>query len=465
MQGMLSNLPPGMAGFVLADQQRGQKTAQNIQSLGLLSQLQNADLERQLTPLKVEQLKLAVQKAKQNADLMTQLSGGILGGPSTPGAVGATSAGGTPTAGGRSMLNAPGMVQAMLLSGDAGMSKYAQAFLDQNKPLAAREGAPVINPATGEVVFFAPKLESGMVPNYTGGQLTGVTNAPGYIPSMTERARAQEGVKAQHDLVTVPPTSPNAPPTFRSRAQVLQDAGAAPAPTPVTTTAPTDAEALRIVQEASRNGGHATVTVPSANAPTAPIPSSAVLGNAAGISPAQEADVKATAAFKLKTAEDYSKLYGELNNSSMRLPPKIAKFERVGQLLGELEGGKLSPAGFELARLGNSLGLKLDPNLSNKEAAAALSNEIALELRGTGEGGGMPGALSDADREFLKSMTPQMASTAEGRKQIIQSRTSVWRREIDVAGMARKYVKKYGRLDEDFFSQLSEWSSRNPIFK
>jgi hypothetical protein len=465
MQGMLSNLPPGMAGFVLADQQRGQKTAQNIQSLGMLSQLQNADLERQLLPLKMKQLQAQVAEAETMGGILRrymEARGGQAGVPA-----GGTQVGMTPGTPGQPAGNAfalpPDVELALLHPRLAGLGKVqAEAYKPTDKvreavALGMVPGSPQFN------AFIGTQFNQGGA--WQTSPQGGVNLAPGYAQGMGEVKRAEEGAKAGFDLVTVPPTSPNAPPTFRSRAQVLQGAGAAPVPPPVTTTAPTDAEALRIVQEASRNGGHATVTVPGANAPTAPIPSSAVIGNAAGISPAQEADVKATAAFKLKTAEDYSKLYGELNNSSMRLPPKIAKFERVGQLLGELEGGKLSPAGFELARLGNSLGLKLDPNLSNKEAAAALSNEIALELRGTGEGGGMPGALSDADREFLKSMTPQMASTAEGRKQIIQSRTSVWRREIDVAGMARKYVKKYGRLDEDFFSQLSEWSSRNPIFK
>ena len=77
----------------------------------------------------------------------------------------------------------------------------------------------------------------------------------------------------------------------------------------------------------------------------------------------------------------------------------------------------------------------------------------------------MPGAMSDADREFLKSMTPQMSQTAEGRKSIIESRVKVMERENRVAQMARAYRQKYGKLDESFFSQLQEWSNKNHIFQ
>jgi hypothetical protein len=158
-------------------------------------------------------------------------------------------------------------------------------------------------------------------------------------------------------------------------------------------------------------------------------------------------------------------MFTSYQSASLSNPAKMAKMERIGTLLGDFEGGKLSKAGFELARAGNSLGVKIDPKLSNKEAAEALTNEVALELRSTGEGKGMPGAMSDADREFLKNMTPQMASTAEGRKLIIESRIKVMERENKVAEMMRAYRKKYSVIDEDFFTQLSGWSERNPIFK
>lgn len=463
-------LPPGLNGFALARDQQSKDQMQQLQSLGLLSGLQSHALEQQLMPLKLQQLQLAVNRAQANNDLFHQVTSGMLGGGgSSP--LGALSAGAEqgdvgPTATNAArigqpapnsgMLNAPALIQAMLLSGDAGMGKYGQSYLEQNKPVATREGAPVVNPNTGQVMFFAPKLEPGMVPTFNGNQLTGVSNAPGYISSMNERNTAQERTKAGFDLVTTPPLSPTSPPTRGSRLQALEGAGAVP----VRGTAPTDAEAIRRVQEADVQGQPASVDV----RPMA-IPAERVLGNAAGMSPAVEGDTNAANEFKKKAADSYAKMYSEMNNASMKNPAKIAKFERIGSLLGDYEGGKLSNAGFELARTGNSLGITIDKNLPNKEAAEALSKEVALDLRSTAEGNGMPGSLSDADREFLRSMTPQMASTAQGRKQIIESRTALMRREMEVSDMARKYVKKYGSLNEDFFSQLQAWSNGRPMFK
>lgn len=167
----------------------------------------------------------------------------------------------------------------------------------------------------------------------------------------------------------------------------------------------------------------------------------------------------------MEISKNYGQIYNQAQNAAMQNPAKVAKLQRIGTLLGDFEGGKLSATGLEVARTANSLGIKLDPKLSNKEASEALTNEVALELRSTGSGAGMPGAMSDADREFLKGMTPQMAQTAEGRRTIIESRVKVLERENQVSKMARQYKQKYGTLNEDFFNQLSGWSERNPIFK
>lgn len=200
-------------------------------------------------------------------------------------------------------------------------------------------------------------------------------------------------------------------------------------------------------------------------APTSAPGGSGMGGQAAGLSAAQQADAAANAEQQKDVAKNYAKIYNDLQNASMQNPAKIAKVQRIGTLLGDFEGGKLSQTGLELSRLGNSLGIRLDEKLPNKEAATALTNEVALELRSTASGNGMPGAMSDADREFLKQMTPQMSQTAEGRKTIIDAKVKLMDRENQVAQMARQYRKKYGRLDEDFFSQLQEWSNRNQIFK
>jgi hypothetical protein len=289
------------------------------------------------------------------------------------------------------------------------------------------DGKPVAGGAGINQQGFGYQTQVG--PNgISVGPLAGAASLYGQQQDITNESGAR------YDLRTVPATGPNTPPRFASRLELLGGSRTAPA-------------------------------VPAAPG-VAPKPGAAVApSNAAGMSPAQEEALANSRTQNTKIAENYGKIYNDLQNASMANPSKIAKTKRIGTLLGDFEGGKFSVTGLDIARAANSAGFKLDSKLSNKEAAESLTNEVALELRSTADGGGMPGAMSDADRQFLRNMTPQMAQSADGRKTIIESRVKVMERENQVADMARKYKRKYNKLDEDFFTQLQEWSNRNPLFK
>lgn len=249
-------------------------------------------------------------------------------------------------------------------------------------------------------------VETAIGPN---GRI-GMGPLPGSEQTYGLQQRIGEAAKAQYDLQRIPATSPTSQPTFDSRLNLLQ--GRQPA----------------------------------------------------GMSPAQESQVAADAAQQTAVSKNYGEIFNNLQNASMQNPAKIAKLSQIGTLLGDFEGGKFSQTGVELAKAFNSAGIKIDARLPNKEAATALANEVALENRSTASGAGMPGAMSDADREFLKQMGPQLAQTADGRKSIIEARVKVMERENRVAAMSRQYRQKYGKLDDNFFTQLQEWSNRNHIF-
>lgn len=267
-----------------------------------------------------------------------------------------------------------------------------------------RSGAPVRGGAGINQQGFGYQTNLG--PN---GQIS-VGELPGAAGLYLGQQRIGERARAERDLVTVPPSGPNSAPSYASRESLL--AGKVPA----------------------------------------------------GMSPSATSAQAADAGQQAEIAKNYGKIFNDLQNGAMQNPAKIAKFQQIGSLLNGFEGGKFSKTGLEIARAANSAGMKIDPKLPNKEAAEAMANEVALELRSTGSGGGMPGAMSDADRDFLKNMAPNMAQTDVGRKTIIDARVKVMQRENQVAGMARDYRKKYGKLDDDFFSQLQDWSGRNQIF-
>lgn len=180
-----------------------------------------------------------------------------------------------------------------------------------------------------------------------------------------------------------------------------------------------------------------------------------------GPNPVKQAAEKA---YQEGVAKDQVDQRKSIMTAGMGAGAKIAKYQQLDRLLADFEGGKLSQGAMDFASLGNSLGLKIDSKLPNKEAAAVISNQLALEARSTAEGGGMPGAMSEGDRKFLVAMTPSMSQTAEGRKTIISSAIAMEQRKAQVAEFARKYENKYGKLDNGFYSQLQSWSDQNPLF-
>lgn len=156
--------------------------------------------------------------------------------------------------------------------------------------------------------------------------------------------------------------------------------------------------------------------------------------------------------------------YAKVQEAGMNAQGSMNRYGRLGQLLDGVETGKFAPTGLEAAKAAQAFGFKVDPKLANKEAAVALTSEMALQLRNPSGGAGMPGAMSDADREFLQGMVPGIEKTPDGRKQIIETAKKMAQRDIEVARMAREYRKKNGNLNEGFYDELSRYSAANPLF-
>lgn len=157
--------------------------------------------------------------------------------------------------------------------------------------------------------------------------------------------------------------------------------------------------------------------------------------------------------------------YANIQQSGFSAQSKVNRYNRLGQLLDGVSTGKFAGAGLEVAKAASSLGFNIDPNMANKEAAQALSGEIALELRNPSGGAGMPGAMSDADRQFLTNMVPGLATTPEGRTLMLETAQKLAKRDMDVARMARDYRKRNGSINEGFYDELARYSESNPLFQ
>lgn len=380
----------------------------------------------------------------------------------------------------------------------AGGPDLMDAFKWVKDPLKMEQGATYQDRATGKREFM-PKVDAGIAPDANGfyAPLPGYGDAQASIEG--KKTGATEAAKAGLDLVKV--IGADGAERYVPRSVVAGQSSPAPAFTP-RTTAPTRATSTEADMRNQVRGGMGAdpvsiqseltnarrdltrVTDPSSKAQltayiadlegqASRVPAQTAQGaqtpQAGGFQASQTtAQQVAAAANKesaVQTAKDVAETRKNIMNAGFVAPTNISKYQQLGKLLESVDGGTLTATGTNLASTMNSLGIKIDKNLPNKEAAAALANQMALELRNPAGGAGMPGAMSDADRNFLAAMVPSASQSAQGRKQLIDAYIAVQKRNQQTSQFARNYEKKYGKLDNDFFDQMQAWSESNPLFK
>jgi len=182
--------------------------------------------------------------------------------------------------------------------------------------------------------------------------------------------------------------------------------------------------------------------------------------------PDAKGDVKYMEEMGKLMAEDFAKIQAGGSTSQQSLQ----KFDRLGGLLDGINTGAFKGTTTQLKSIAKSAGVDLDSlgvrdDVAPAQAAKAIANEIALQLRNPFGGAGMPGAMSDSDREFLMQMVPGLETTPEGNKLLVDYWRRVNQRGIDVARKAREYVKKNGgKFDYGFYDELNDYAEKNPLF-
>lgn len=169
-------------------------------------------------------------------------------------------------------------------------------------------------------------------------------------------------------------------------------------------------------------------------------------------------DQRGDNAYSAAQGKEYSDLMAGINKAAFTAPSQIRKLERMTQLLDGVDGGKLAPAGVEIASALNSFGIKIDPRLGNKEAAQALSRELAGGLRQPGTG-----PMTDKDFENFLQQIPDLSKSSAGRKQITATMKAALNRDIKIAQLAREYERKNGRIDGRFMDEVASFIAENPV--
>lgn len=116
-------------------------------------------------------------------------------------------------------------------------------------------------------------------------------------------------------------------------------------------------------------------------------------------------------------------------------------------------------------RIGTALGIADANKTAAGELLNAVGNKLALAVRSPGgEGGGMPGAMSDADRMFLRDTVPGLLKTPEGNRQLIAIMRAAAERHRTLHRMAVEYARENGgQLDPAFDLKVREYVDANPL--
>ncbi len=145
--------------------------------------------------------------------------------------------------------------------------------------------------------------------------------------------------------------------------------------------------------------------------------------------------------------------------------------DRLGSLLEQVNTNKFQGNTQQLKASAKALGVDLDAmgigdNVGVAQAAQALSQQLALQLRDPSNGGGMPGAMSDADRAFLTQMVPSITNDPQANKMMIEWQKKVNQRTVEVGKIVNDYVRSPEFLKDPagVYAKVREYADANPLF-
>ena len=314
------------------------------------------------------------------------------------------------------------------------IGKAAQtAFAEQNKPIASRENAPIvqINPKTGkyEVVFQGqPKLGEGQRFDYNTNTV-GVT--PGYLPTSELIGQSKANIESQNKIITVKIGGRDVTGTEAQIKAML------------TGKAPDSQTAQDATAIATENK----------------IPVNIRVNPTGAVNPTE--GEKTYSVESAKQYADLSKTYRDSWSNAGRMNGMLDTLDQLYKDPNVTSGG-LADNITGLKGIAASLNINI-AGKSSEDAIKSITNRFALELRNPSGGAGMPGSMSDSDRNFLSSIPPTLSNTPAGRELISYTMRAVNNRDKQIANLAQLYEEKNGRLDTKFVTEMRKWSDSNPI--
>jgi hypothetical protein len=176
---------------------------------------------------------------------------------------------------------------------------------------------------------------------------------------------------------------------------------------------------------------------------------------------------KGRESYDTEFAKSTVKDFDEIKDAGRKGLARVGDLDVIESLIKNpsvLQGPGAERFSIPMRRTAEFFGIKTE-GLPPTQLFQALVNKMALEARNPSGGAGMPGAMSDPDREFLRTMVPGLQNTPEGNAALIAIHKRVAQRDIEISRMAINYAKSNGgRMDLGFYDALHRWSAANPMW-
>jgi hypothetical protein len=151
-----------------------------------------------------------------------------------------------------------------------------------------------------------------------------------------------------------------------------------------------------------------------------------------------KADIATQASQNTGVADAFGKDYVDMVKAEKMAPANIQKYNNLKSLYSQVSTGKLAGQVQGLKQLAAyvapDLAQSWTKDVPYAQAATALSNAMALELRNPAGGAGMPGSLSDADRQYLQSMISSVQTDPRAIPMILDTKIAL---ETAQSGLGR----------------------------
>ena len=159
------------------------------------------------------------------------------------------------------------------------------------------------------------------------------------------------------------------------------------------------------------------------------------------------------------SAQDFEKRGEAIRNSQSQLL-RIDQFEKLVND-PNVRTGKFAETELEAKKMLQVMGFDVK-GIPEGEALRALGNQFALSMRSTAGGEGMPGAMSDADRNFLMATVPGLGNTKGGTSMLIKSMRDTEQYKIRANTEAARYIEAK-RSNAGLGEYMTEWMKQNPM--